>query len=102
MEQDEDLLIAEEKYIEIILDLIDNCKILNEKKIVLIQALCTIVYDNLKNKANKGKFERQLLIDKVVYELKKRREQVLDVRASIFGYIKDIVLPLIEVDNEKS
>ncbi|KAA5533425.1 hypothetical protein F0919_12855 [Taibaiella lutea] len=100
MEQDEDLLIAEKKYIDIILDLIDNYEILNEKKIVLIEALCTIVYDNLKNQENKGRLERQMLIDNVVYELRKRREQVFDVRASIFGYIKDVVFPLIKVDKE--
>lgn len=43
MEQDEELLLAEEKYLENILNVLDNVTILDHKRNILMDALCIIV-----------------------------------------------------------
>ena len=95
MEQDEDLLLAEEKYIEIILDVLDNHQILNQKRNVLIEALCVIIYDNsVSDEKNSD------LINRVAIELKKREKDVLNAQDWIMDYIKKVTFPIIGIEYE--
>lgn len=95
MEQDEDLLMAEEKYIDMILDVLDNHQILSQKRNVLIEALCVIIYDNSVSKRNNPD-----LINRVANELKKRKSSVLNAQDWIMDYIKEIAFPIIGIDYE--
>ena len=100
MEQDEDLMLAEEQNIDMILDVLDNHQILNQKRNVLIEALCVIIYEN--HNSEEG---NQNLIDRVVNELKKRKTDVLNAQDWIMDYIKEVSFPMIGIqykNKEKS
>lgn len=93
MEQDEDLLLAEEKNIDMILDVIDNHQILSQKRNVLIEALCVIIYDNsVSDEKNSD------LINRVAKELKKRKTDVVNAQDRIMDYIKEVSFPIIGIE----
>lgn len=95
MEQDEDLMLAEEKNIDMILDVLDNHQILNQKRNILIEALCVIIYDNCNSDE-----DNQNLIDRVANELKKRKTDVLNAQDWIMDYIKEVSFPIIGIQYE--
>ena len=49
MPQDEELLLAEEQYLNMILEVLDTMYLPDHKRNLLMDALCVIVYDNTKN-----------------------------------------------------
>ncbi len=88
MPQDEELFLADEPYLDIILQTLDTVKILDIKKNVLFEALCIIVYDNtIESNLKKSKQLR----DRVINELNKRKQKLTE--SSISDYIKEIVYP---------
>ena len=93
MEQDEDLLLAEDKNIEMILDVLDNHQILSQKRNILIEALCVIIYDNSVSDENNSD-----LINRVAKELKKRETDVLNAQDWIMDYIKKVSFPIIGIE----
>lgn len=99
MPQDEELLLAEEKYIDLILYLIDNNKILDLKRNKLIESLCLIVYDNIidRDTDNELVSKNERLIDKVCGELDKRIKSVLAAEHFIPDYIRKIVFPKLDL-----
>lgn len=92
MEQDEDLMLAEESNINIILDVLDNHKILEGKRNILIEALCVIIYDN-----SVSDNKNTQLIDRVAHELQKRKKDVLHAQDGIMEYIKVVAFPIIGI-----
>ncbi len=93
LSQDEDLIIAEEKYLDDILFILDNNIGLPNKRIILLSALFVLIYDSLR-----GDEQNKKLSEKVIAELKKRPHLIAEARNSngyIYPYISDIVLPLI-------
>lgn len=92
MEQDEDLMLAEENNIELILDVLDNHRILKEKRNILIGVLCVMIFDNSENYSNNKE-----LVDRVSIELKNRLDDVLDAQDRVMDYIKIIVFPKIGI-----
>jgi hypothetical protein len=97
MPQDEELLLAEEKYIDLMLDLIDNHKILHLKRCKLIESLCVIVYDNIVDRDSDIELvtKNERLIDRVCGELRKRKNLVLEADYLILDYMKKVVFPKI-------
>lgn len=93
MEQDEELLLAEEKYVDMILEVLDSYQILNKKRNVLIEALCVIIYDN--SSSDDG---NQDLIDRVANELRKRKMDVLNAQDWIMDYIKEVSFPVVGIE----
>ncbi|WP_028284037.1 hypothetical protein [Olleya marilimosa] len=93
MEQDEDLMLADEKYIDLILEVLDNHQILSQKRNVLIEALCVIIYDNNVSDENNSD-----LTDRVAKELKKRKADVLNAQDWIMDYIKEVSFPIIGIE----
>lgn len=66
MEQDEELLLAEEKYLDLILEAIDTVPMPLHKQNVLFEALCIIVYDNSHPEAeNKDEALKQRVITEI-------------------------------------
>ncbi len=99
MPQDEELLLADEQYLEIILNILDDSETLPHKKYVLLDALCIIAYDNSVSDDIVFNPELDLNLKKRVLEELKRREKLL-VQAGdwIMGYIKKVVYPQLEID----
>ena len=94
MPQDEELLLADEKYLDNILNILDNVAILDHKRNLLMDALCVIVYDNTIDD-NEQKDEN--LKERVIKELNKRTDQLKQADDWIMDYIKEIVYPQLEL-----
>jgi len=94
MGQDEELLLADEKYLDNILNILDNVSLLDHKRNLLMDALCVIVYDNT-IEDNQQKDEN--LKQRVIVELNKRREKLKQADEWIMDYIKEVVYPQLEL-----
>jgi hypothetical protein len=94
MPQDEELLLADEKYLENILNILDNVSIPDQKRNLLMDALCVIVYDNT-IEDNQQKDEN--LKQRVIVELNKRTEKLKQADEWIMDYIKEVVYPQLEL-----
>ncbi len=88
MPQDEELLLAEEKYFDMIVDILDSGQILQHKKYILLEALCVLLYDLVQEEYDTP------FTDALIRELNKRRA---DINTSyIMDYIKEVVFPVLE------
>lgn len=97
MQQDEDLLIAEEKYLDILLDLLDNYEILPYKKMVLLEALCVMIYNETIRKNSDPSF-----LKKVIAQLRQRIHLFTpEVLCYIPNYIQEVVFPQIGLPVDK-
>lgn len=93
MSQDEELLLANEIYLDLILDLNDNHEILPIKRKIIFEALCIIIYD-----INQGiEPDNQQLLERVKSEILNRKQQLLDSNDFIMDYVKEIVYPILEI-----
>jgi hypothetical protein len=93
MQQDEELLLAEEQYLEMILQVLDTISIPDHKRDLLMDALCVIVYDNTIND-NSQKDEQ--LKKRVIEELNKRLDKLKLADYWIMDYIKKVVYPQLD------
>lgn len=88
MPQDEELLLADEMYLDMILQILDSVIIPDNKQNLLMDALCVIVYDNQK--------KDEQLKNRVIKELTKRRDKLKLADDLIMDYIKEVVFPQLE------
>ncbi|MBX7155294.1 MAG: hypothetical protein U0Y96_15195 [Candidatus Kapaibacterium sp.] len=89
LEQDEELFLADINYLDLLLKYLDDKKALPAKKIILLEALCVIVYDIIKDDKDKEHLNR--LKD----ELLKRKQLLHDFKDSIMAYLTDVVYPFL-------
>ena len=94
MEQDEELLLADEKHLDNILKILDNVSLLDHKRNLILDALCVIVYDNTIDD-NEQKDER--LKERVIKELNNRIDELRKADDWIMDYLKEVVYPQLEV-----
>ncbi len=92
LDQDEELILAEERYIDLILDILDNYQIIDYKRKVLIEALCVLIFDNVKTDDKPN----QDLIDRLIKELKERPTDVSNAKILISDYIAEVVFPMLK------
>ncbi|WP_343634132.1 hypothetical protein [Fluviicola sp.] len=90
MEQDEELMLAEEKYLPFILELLDNHPILERKQHMLMDALCIMVYD-ITEFEPPG--EKETLKKRVISEINLRKDKLELADEWIMSYIKKVVYP---------
>lgn len=93
MPQDEALLLAEEKYVEYILAILDSVSISYRKRNVLMEALCVIVFDNTvdNNPIEDNQHCDEKLKQRVIRELNKHTEKLKQADDWIADYIKEVV-----------
>jgi len=95
IQQDEDLILAEEKYLYLILDILDNHEILETKRRILVSALFVLIYDNLVNKE-----ENNLnLLNRVSTELLARKELIENSSDNVMDYIRNITFPYLGIES---
>ena len=97
MPQDEELLLADEKYLENILNILDSVSIPDQKRYLLMDALCVIVYDNT---VEDNQQKDETLKHRVVNELNKRIEKLKQADDWIMDYIKEVVYPQLELNKK--
>lgn len=94
IEQDEELLLADERYLDIILQVLDTICVSDHKRNVMMEALCVIVYDNtVDNNPQKD----NKLKNRVIEELNKRQDQLKLADSWIMDYIKKVVYPRLDI-----
>lgn len=93
-QQDEDILLAEEENIELLLNGVDSKELLHSKRSTLLAALCVLIYDHTLNSDEDDPEIKPEISAKVTAELKDRMYlfQELDT-VYISDYIKDVVYP---------
>jgi hypothetical protein len=94
--QDEDIIVAQMNYLNMILNVVDEQKYLESKIGTLIAALCVMLYDNLiedEEEKAKERMQKQKNVDKVKPELLKRKEKIEKYRMYVMDYIQEIVFP---------
>lgn len=100
MEQDQELLLAEFDYFNMLLKAIDESKYLESKIDVLIEAICVLLYDNTVSSGEYSDEENKLresIAEKVRPELIKRKNRIVDAGDAVMDYIKEVVYPQIEI-----
>ncbi len=93
MPQDEELLLADEIYLDLILQILDTVTIPDNKRNLLMDSLCVIVFDNTIDD-NHEKDEQ--LKNRVISELNTRRDKLKLADDWIMDYIKEVVYPQLE------
>lgn len=99
MKQDEELLLADEQYLEMILQVLDTLSIPEYKRNVLMDALCVIVYDNTIEKNSQRDTQLRL---RVIEELNKRQDKLKLADNWIMDYIKDVVYPQLDLGRQNA
>ena len=100
MPQDEQLLLGNLDYFDMVLNAIDENKYLNSKIDILIEAICVLLYDNSANQeeySEQENRERELIAQKVRPELFKRKERIIAAEDWVMDYIKKVVYPQIGI-----
>ena len=96
-EQDEEIILAEAKYLDLLLRLLDSPSTLDRKRKVIIEALCVLLYDNtIQDDILEVNDE---LAGKVRNELIKRRKVVIESKDWIMDYVKEVVFPQLGSDS---
>ncbi|WP_226163478.1 hypothetical protein [Hymenobacter terricola] len=95
--QDEELILAEGRYLEMILGALDSPLTLLHKKHVLLSALCVIIYDNAVVDGKEWKPNNSLK-QRAIDELNKRKELLAQAGDSIMDYIQKVVYPQLSKD----
>lgn len=99
MPQDEELLLAEEQYLDMILQVLDTVPISEHKRDLLMDALCVIVYDNTTEDDSQTKDK---LKEKVIQELNKRQDKLKLADNWIADYIKKVVYPQLDFGKQNA
>ncbi|MEM9981013.1 MAG: hypothetical protein AAF734_00865, partial [Bacteroidota bacterium] len=93
--QDEELLLADELYLNLILQALDNFPLVDQKRNILLEALCIIVYDNsLEDNSHKDEALKQ----RVIQALNERKAQLKLADDWVMGYIKAVVYPQLTLE----
>ncbi|PID90646.1 MAG: hypothetical protein CSA97_01680 [Bacteroidetes bacterium] len=69
IQQDEEIILADADYLEAIVEVLDHETVLPEKRMILLSALCVLLYDTLET-------EDDSLIQRVAKELKLRENEI--------------------------
>jgi len=105
LDQDEDIILAEEANVPLFLDAIDKQNYPQKKLNILLAALCIMVYDNViadEEYTEQENIRRRKTADKVIAGLIPRKHLVAETKDwEIMDYVRQIVFPLIGI-NEKS
>ena len=92
--QDEELILADERHLDTILLVLDTVPMLDDKRDLLMEALCIIVYDNtVENTKQDIKLKQR-----VVEELNKRQDKLILTEDWTRDYIKKVVYPQLDLD----
>ncbi len=94
MDQDEDIIMADEINIELITIFIDNLNILESKRSVLLSALCVLLFDNLPDEEDSASDADHDLAVRVKNILLTRLNYFEELNTiNIYDYIKEVVYP---------
>jgi hypothetical protein len=95
--QDEELILGDGEYFELIIEALNNPQIILRKKYVLLDALCVIVFDETVERGNSWTPDIQLR-QRAIRELNKRRDLLIQDGDWIMDYIQKVVYPQLDMN----
>lgn len=97
-DQDEDICLAEEGNIELLLEFLDSSATLPSKRSILLATLCVLIHDNVPEDEEYDPDINTAIAHRVGEELKNRIGLFVELDTSlIMGYVKEIAFPQIGV-----
>lgn len=99
LDQDEDLYIAEVDNIDLIIYFLEKENTLPSKKIVLLEALCILLYDNVSNEdeqSEKNNLFRKKNLEIILPRIIERKDLILQYKEHIYEYIFEVVEPYLK------
>ncbi|MDV6168636.1 hypothetical protein R1T16_09390 [Flavobacterium sp. DG1-102-2] len=100
MDQDEDIILAEEENLPLFLEAIDNKRYPQSKLNILLSALCILAYDNIiapEEYTAAENIHRKAKADRVINELTKRKHLLTNLSWEIMDYIKEVIFPRLDI-----
>lgn len=101
-EQDEEIILGNPQYMDLLLRGIESENYLVCKKRVLLEALCVILYDAIvkdEEYSDEENLQRLKVAEKVKPELIKRKSLLLHPDQWICDYIKAVIFPYLQIEN---
>ncbi|SKC77672.1 hypothetical protein [Ohtaekwangia koreensis] len=98
--QDEDIILADVAYFDIILNSIDDDRFLDKKIDLLTSALCILLFDNIvspEEYTSSENQQRQRIAALVVKALSKRKSSIIRAQYLISDYVKKLVFPKLNI-----
>lgn len=96
-EQDEDLILAEMKNMPLLLKVLDEGQLSENKTIVVVNALCTLLFNNIEISGGKYNEETKQQMQQnralILPALQKRKETILQYQSTIWDYIWKEIAP---------
>lgn len=96
-DEDEELILADEEYIETMLNILDNELGLPHKRGIIIEAMCVMVYNNVNTINNTQSPDRTRSAERVLNELTKRKPLVIAYKNMVMGYVQKVVFPKLDI-----
>jgi hypothetical protein len=101
LDQDEDLILAEVRYVDMIVEVLDTVNTSDYKTNILMSALSVIVYENTIDEHSNYAPDIKLK-NKVIKELNKRFDKLQLANNWIMPYIKEVVYPQLDFSKDRS
>lgn len=99
MTQDEEIILADEMNLDLIVEFLESPNILDEKRSVLLSALCVILFDNLPDEDGNEEHTNKELALKVKNILMNKIDYFSTLKHFYLDdYIKEIVYPELGID----
>jgi len=95
--QDEELILGNGQYFELIVEALDNPETLLNKKHVLLYALCIIVYDNTVEDGLDWESDASLK-NRAINELNKRKNLLIQAGDWVMDYVRKVVYPQLDIN----
>jgi len=101
LDQDEELILAEFKYLPMLLNAIDDSSYMGAKINILIEAICILLYNYTSGSDEYSELEnveRERIARQIRQELIQRRQIIIESQAYISDYVKEVVYPQIGIE----
>ncbi|HEX8330379.1 MAG TPA: hypothetical protein VF629_22805 [Hymenobacter sp.] len=95
--QDEELMLGDGGYFELIIEGLNNSLTLLDKKYVLLDALCIIIFDETLDRGDGWKPDISLK-QRAIEELNKRKDLLIQAGDRIIGYVQKVVYPQLDIN----
>jgi hypothetical protein len=100
IDQDEDVILAEEENLPLFLEAIDNKLYTQPKLNTLLAAICILAYDNIvapEEYTTAENIQRKARADNALNELIKRKHLLTNLDWEIMDYVKEVVFPRLDI-----
>lgn len=103
IDQDEEIILAEEENLALFVEAIDNKLYPQSKLNILLAAICILAYDNIVEPEEYTATEnahRKVTANKAINELIKKKHLLTTLTWEIMDYVKEVVFPRLDIKHQ--